>query len=139
MSRTGPVDTRGSAATSAGTITSSTPGMASAAEASTPAMRAWASGLRTMRPWAMPGRDRSTVNLAWPVTRATPSTLGTERPMSWPSAVMAVVPGLLGRVQQGGHDADVAGAAADVADQGLAGLVGVHPGLVGDQVGHGHG
>src|SRR6266516_1594421 len=104
-----------------------------------------------MRPWAIRCGRKSPVYLAWPVTSATPSTLGIERPSRGPSAAIGIPGGLQGHgrgrglgvvrplahppagVQQRGHDPDVAGTAADVADQRFAGRLGIlveeHPDL----------
>jgi hypothetical protein len=76
MSRIGPVDTRGSVPTSSGSITSRMPGTARAAAASMYRIRACAYWLRTIRPNAIPGRTRSPVYLALPVTMAGPSSFG---------------------------------------------------------------
>ncbi len=58
---------------SAPVTTAFTPGSASAFLVSMPRMRAWACGLRLMRPQIMPGMTKSAPNAARPVTLSTPS------------------------------------------------------------------
>ena len=58
---------------SSAVTTALTPGTASAALASIPAIRAWAWGLRRMRPTSIPGIVKSAPKFARPVTLSSPS------------------------------------------------------------------
>ena len=60
----------------------------SAPDRSTPRIRAWWSGLRTIRRWSIPGNVRSAVYAARPVTKPTPSLRSTDCPTTWRSAVI---------------------------------------------------
>ena len=58
---------------SAPVTTALTPGSARARLGSIPLMRAWACGLRSIRPWSIPGRCMSAPYWACPVTFSVPS------------------------------------------------------------------
>src|SRR3990172_4577451 len=104
-----------------------TPSMLSAADRSTPLIRACAYGLRTTAIHSIPGAVRSSVYLAAPVRNSGSSLRRTGCPTNF-SVVAISTPlhphaaPLLGGGGGGRHDVLIAGAAAQVALQGRANL-----------------
>ena len=68
------------------------PGTRSASDRSTPRIRAWWSGLRTILRWSMPGNVRSPKNWVRPVTWPIPSLRATDWPTTLRSALIVPAP-----------------------------------------------
>src|SRR3972149_1370098 len=121
-------------------ITARTPGRARARLASICTILAWGWGLRTSLPCSMPGRKMSSAYSAWPVAFSQPSFFGVGLPMMRYSlrASISISAALLFRQLAGGvlnglDDLEIAGAAAEVADDGLPNLVFAGIGLLAQQ------
>src|SRR4249920_1231828 len=104
-----------------------TPGISSAFETSTLTTRACANGLRTTARWSMPGSVRLSTKLPCPVRSEASSLRRIDCPTNFSVIAISTPSGLRAGHRPGGvedrlHDVLVAGAAAEVALQGLAHL-----------------
>src|SRR5262249_27427325 len=120
--------------------TATTPSAARAFDRSTPAMRAWACGLRTTAIQTIPGTVRSSTNRACPVRSRASSLRGAGAPMPVATCPVTVIATSSdgSSLPHGLDDVDVAGAAAEVALEPLPDLLLARVGVLAQEADGGH-